>query len=183
MKPVIIYHSQTGFTKQYAKWMAEELLCPYIAFEKKDTIDFSQYDTILFGSWCHAGQLKKIRWFREILPQWQEKQKVLFAVGASPAENPEVESFLKTLSALGKDIKAFYLPGGLRYERMGAVSKAMMKLFASVVNKKKEKTPEEETMARMIRQSYDISDRSYTIPILESLRETKHSQAVQNKRN
>ena len=115
MRPVILYYSKTGFTEQYAKWMAEELSCPVVPFEQRDTLDFSQYDTIMFGSWCHAGQFKKIKWFRGMLPKWKGKQKILFAVGASPAGAPQIELFLKGLTAPEEQVRAFYLPGGLRY--------------------------------------------------------------------
>lgn len=171
MKPVILYYSKTGFTEQYAKWMAKELSCPAFPFKRRDTVDFSRYDTIIFGSWCHAGQLKKIRWFRGMMPKWGGKQKILFAVGASPAENPQIEMFLKSLTVPEEQVRAFYLPGGLRYEKMGVVSRAMMKLFVSIINKKKEKTPEEEKMVQMLCHSYDISDRSHMAPVLETVRE------------
>lgn len=171
MKPVIVYYSQTGFTKQYALWLAKALSCPLISFEKRDTVDFSRYDTVVFGSWCHAGQLKKFKWFQGRLPEWKDKKKAVFAVGASPADNPETEGFLKRLEGTEKNMKAFYLPGGLRYENMGAASRAMMKLFSSMVGKKKNKTPEEEVMARMLRHSYDISDPAYMEPLLAYIRQ------------
>ena len=175
MRPVIVYHSKTGFTRQYARWMAEELSCGCVPFEKRDTVDFSRYDTVLFGSWCHGGRLKKLKWFRDMLPGWKGKRKFLFAVGASPAGSPQIEAFLEKLEETGEGVKAFYLPGGLRYEQMGAASKAMMRLFAFLVGKKKGKTPEEETMARMIRRSYDISAKKYLALLLETVRRTETS--------
>ncbi len=182
MKPVILYCSQTGFTKQYAVWMAEELSCPAVPFEKRNTVDFSRYDTILFGSWCHGGRLKRMKWFRGMLPEWKGKRKLLFAVGASPAGNRGIEEFLKGLEAQEEGIRAFYLPGGLCYEQMGAVSRAMMKLFSFMIGRKREKTPEEENMARMIRRSYDISDRACTAPILEAVRKGETSRGGKKRR-
>ncbi len=51
MKTIVIYNSQTEFTKRYAKWIAEE-----------------------------AGADKKL---------------IAFCVGASPIDNPEIETSLK----------------------------------------------------------------------------------------
>ncbi len=170
MKPVILYYSQTGFTKQYAEWMAEELSCPCFAFEKGKSVDFSQFDAVIFGSWCHAGRLKKYKWFQDMLPRWKGKRKAVFAVGASPAGTIQAEQFLKTLEIPGEEITAFYLPGGLRYERMGTASRIMMKMFSAMVNRKKEKTPEEEQMAQMVSRSYDVSDRKRIKPVLEYIR-------------
>ncbi|MCI8551293.1 MAG: flavodoxin [Lachnospiraceae bacterium] len=170
MKPVILYHSQTGFTRQYAEWMAGELSCPCFSFEERKRIDFSRYDTIIFGSWCHAGKLKKYKWFQEMLPAWRGKRKAVFAVGASPAGAQQIEQFLKTLTVPGEEMAAFYLPGGLRYERMGAASRIMMKAFSAMVNGKKQKTLEEEQMAQMVSRSYDISDRNLIRPVLKYVR-------------
>ena len=44
-----------------------------------------------------------------------------------------------------------------------------MKMFINMLKSKKDKTPEEENMVKMISSSYDISDKKYIKPILECL--------------
>ena len=44
-----------------------------------------------------------------------------------------------------------------------------MKMFTNMLKSKKDKTPEEENMIKMISSSYDISDKKYIKPILECL--------------
>lgn len=172
MKTAIIYFSQTGFTKQYAEWLAEEVQGECVEFADAGKRDFSEYDTIVFGSWCHAGMIRKLNWFKEKMTQWQDKKMAVFAVGASPAENPEIaEALPKNFTEEEwTRLSVFYCPGGLRYEKMGLGSKLMMKVFCKMMTGKKDKTEDEKVMAEMIVKSYDISDRKYIAPIVDYIR-------------
>ena len=63
-----------------------------------------------------------------------------------------------------------YCPGGLCYEKMNFFNRVVMKIFARMVAKKKDKTEAEAQMAKMIGQSYDISDRRYIEPVVRFIR-------------
>ena len=169
MKTVVIYQSQTGFTKQYAECIAEKTQADIICFKEAKNKDFSSYDTIAFGSWCCAGGLQKLKWFKERMSQWNDKKLVVFAVGASPVENPDVETSLHNMftDEEREIVKAFYCPGGLRYDKMTASSRLLMKMFAKALQSKKNKTDEEMHTANMLGKSYDISDQKYIEPIVE----------------
>lgn len=59
MKTIVLFTSNTGFTKQYANWLVNDLSCPWIDLSKKKRVDLDEYDTIVFGSWLMAGKIKK----------------------------------------------------------------------------------------------------------------------------
>lgn len=59
-KPVIVYCSQTGFTKRYADWLAEEYGCRAIPFKERKAADIENASVVIFCSWFHAGGLKVI---------------------------------------------------------------------------------------------------------------------------
>ena len=167
MKTVVIYHSQTGFTKRYAQWIAEAAKADCFDFSNAKKKNLDSYDTIIFG----AGGISKLNWFKSNVEKWSNKRLIVFCVGASPIENPDVALALKQNFDKPelKNVHAFYCPGGLNYEKMPTPSKLMMKLFIKTLKKKKDKTEEEETMIKMISSSYDISDKKYIEPILECL--------------
>lgn len=171
MKTVVIYHSQTGFTRRYAEWIAEAAGadCFALAEAKKKNLD--AYEAVIFGGWACAGGISKLGWFKGNAAKWEDKKLVVFCVGASPMENPEVETALKENFKAPelKRVSAFYCPGGLNYEKMSAPSRLMMKMFVKTLRAKKEKTREEQEMIRMLSTSYDIADRKYIEPILECL--------------
>ncbi|MDE6747868.1 MAG: flavodoxin domain-containing protein [Lachnospiraceae bacterium] len=172
MKTIVIYNSQTGFTKRYAQWIAESAGadCIELSAAKKKSMD--EYEAIVFGGWACAGSISKLSWFKSNIDKWADKKLIAFCVGASPIENPEIEPLLKknfTESEL-KKVSIFYCPGGFNYEKMHAPSRLMMKMFIKVLKAKKNKTEMEEEMIKMISSSYDISDKKYIEPILECLK-------------
>ena len=135
-------------------------------------VDFSPYGAVVYGSWACAGKIRKLGWFKSRIRGWSGKRLAVFCVGASPAESPEIEPFLRRSFTDEERERAavFYCPGGLNYEGMPLPSKLMMRSFAKSTRAKKGKTPEEEVMAGMIGASYDIADQRYIEPILAYLR-------------
>lgn len=173
MKTIVIYYSQTGFTKRYAEWIAEKSGgdCCELREAKKKNMD--DYDAIIYGGWACAGGISRLGWFKKNINRWEGKKLIVFCVGGSPLENPEIEEALKkNFSEDEMDkVKVFYCPGGFRYEKMPTASKLMMKMFIKALKAKKDKTEEDEGMIKMISSSYDISDIKYIEPILECLHE------------
>lgn len=171
MKSIIIYSSQTGFTKQYAMWIQEvldgDLITIKEAEKEKDSF-FEQYDCIIYGGWAIAGKINKAQWFINHIDQWKNKKLVLFCVGASPKENPDVNVFLENALSFEqqKYAKVFYCPGGINYDAMSLPYRLAMKSFVSMLKKKKDATDMEKDMAEWISKSYDISDKKYIEPII-----------------
>ena len=171
MKTIVVYTSQTGFTKRYAEWIAQEVgaeLCTLAQAKKKDV---SGYDAIIFGGWACAGSIHGISWFKKHINQWKGKKLIAFCVGASPSDNPEIEQALnKNFTAEERRaVNVFYCPGGLNYAKMPAPSRIMLKLFYKTLNAKKDKTEQEIMMMKVLLTSYDISDKACIAPILACL--------------
>lgn len=172
MKTAVIYHSQTGFTRRYAQWIAEAAGADCFSLSQAKGVDFSPYEAVVYGSWARAGRISKLGWFKRRRRGWTGKRLAVFCVGASPAASPEIAPFLRRSFTDEERERAavFYCPGGLNYEGMGTVSRLMMRAFVRSMQAKKDKTPEEEAMVRMIGASYDIADRACIEPILAYLR-------------
>ncbi len=169
MKSAVIYNSQTGFTERYARWIAEQIGCEAVPYRYAKSKDFSAYDVILFGSWCHAGSIQKIKWFKGVMRKHPEKKYAVFAVGASPAGNPDIDTALKRniTDEYSGICTGFYCPGGLNYGKMSPINRAMMRAFSKMMAGRKDKTEEEKVMAEMIGRDYDISDKKYIAPIID----------------
>ena len=172
MKTLIIYTSQTGFTKKYAQWLSDRLKADIYELkdvQKKEDAFFDEYQAIVYGGWAMAGKTVKINWFFEKAKTWNKKRLAVFCVGGSPNDNPDVEKMLENMltDEQKKYIKAFYCQGGFDYEKMNTASRLAMKMFVSALKKKKDPTEEEKIMVKMISDSYDISDIKYIEPIAE----------------
>lgn len=172
MKMIVIYNSQTGFTKRYAQWIAEAAGADCVELSEAKQKNMDAYEAIVFGSWACAGGISKLGWFKGNVDKWADKKLIAFCVGASPMESPEIEPALKRNFQEPKlaKVNTFYCPGGFNYEKMSAPSKLAMKMFIKALKAKKGKTEEDEEMIRMISSSYDISDKKYIEPILECLK-------------
>lgn len=172
MKTIVIYNSQTGFTKRYAEWIAEATGADCLELSAAKKKDLASYKAIIFGGWACAGRINKISWFKGNIDKWTDKKLIAFCVGASPIDNPEIEVALRQNfnEPELKKVKTFYCPGGFNYEKMSVPSKLMMKMFLKTLKAKKEKTTEEQIMIKMISSSYDISDKKYIEPILQYLK-------------
>lgn len=171
MKTIIIYNSQTGFTKKYAHWIAERACAECVEFNKAKKMNFDNYDAIIFGGWAVAGSINKVNWFKKNVSKWQNKKLIVFCVGASPIENPEIDKFIENSfkEEEYKNVKLFYCPGGLDYDKMPAISKTIMKMFIKMLNSKKNKTQADLDQIRIMSSSYDISDIKYIDPIIDYL--------------
>lgn len=171
MKTVVIYNSQTGFTKRYAQWIAEAAGADCLELSQAKRKNLDPYDAIVFGGWACAGGIRNLGWFKGNLEKWADKKLIAFCVGGSPMESPDIEPALKRnfTEAEREKVSVFYCPGGFNYEKMPVPSKLMMKLFLKALKAKKDQTEQEREMVKMISASYDISDRKYIAPILECL--------------
>ena len=174
MKTLIIYTSQTGFTKKYAQWIADEMSADIYDLndvKKKEKDFFGGYEAIVYAGWCMAGSVVKSKWFLDKAEGWKGKRLAIVAVGASPNENPEVETALKNLlnEEQRQYIKAFYCQGGINYEKMNVASKLAMKMFVSSLKKKQDEKSRQ--MTAYLSASYDITDIKYIEPVMAYLRE------------
>ena len=172
MKTLIIYTSATGHTKKYTEWLVERTGAQALVLEeakKKSDDYFAQYDTIIYGGWIMAGKVVKGDWFFKKASAWKDKKLAVFCVGASPKESTELaEAMTKIVPDEQKAyIKLFYCQGGLDYEKMKFFPKIVMKLFAFMLNHKKNPTDETKEMAKLVKHSYDISDIAFIEPIVE----------------
>ena len=174
MKSIVIYNSQTGFTKQYAEWISEAAGCECVSLKKAGKIKLADYDAIVFGSWFMAGGIQKLPWFKKQIPALAQagKKLIVFAVGASPVKSPEVAVAMGRIftEEEKKLVKVFYCQGGLRYEKMNFFSRFMLKMFAKAIASKKDASESDKKTAEMISHSYDISDKKYIEPIVAEVK-------------
>ena len=178
MKTLIIYTSQTGFTKRYAEWLADRMngdLLDLKEARKKAPAFFETYHSIVYGGWAMAGNAMGAKWFLEKSVYWNNKRIAIFCVGASPNSNPDLEEALHNMltDEQRTRMKAFYCQGGINYERMTLPYKLAMRWFVSSLKKKKNPGEKEKAMASMLSSSYDVSDMKYIDPIVKYLEGVK----------
>ena len=172
MKTLVVYTSQTGFTKKYSEWLSEKLsadLFDLKEVQKKPDSFFADYEAIVYAGWVSAGKVVKSNWLFGKAPSWTDKRLAVVAVGGCPNEAPEVEQALKLIvpDGLKAAIPAFYCQGGFNYERMNTASKMAIKMFIGMLKSKKNATEEQKKMVELISHDYDISDPKFLEPVVK----------------
>ena len=160
-KTIIIYSSKTGFSQRYAQWLAEDLNCRAVPFRDRKSVSLKEYDTIFLFGGLYAGQMSGLKWLKKQLPPLSGKRIGAVAVGCAPAGNPDQPKNMKKLFGDAPQIQGFYCQGGLDYEHMSGVHRAMMAALCSVLKKR----PDKKEMLEIISHSFDGAQREYLEPV------------------
>lgn len=172
-KILLVYKSRTGFTKRYAELIAEELPCTLMDLKEFHENDLAKFDTLIYGGRFHAGRVDGLEKIKKLVKETKIKNFIVFATGATPNKAGAIidEAWAQnfTNSEL-ESIPHFYMQSGLNYERMSFPDRLMMKAFAAIMKKKKEKSEVEEEFEQAISKSYDISSKEYIQPLVDHLK-------------
>lgn len=169
MKTVVMYKSSTGFTEKYAKWIAEDLQCEAIKFNKKNIKTLSEYDRIIFGSGIMGGLITGLGEFKKT-PELSTKKIIIFATGATGTEEAEAINRIKDINFTQdeKNIPFYYFQSGINYERMSFFPKALLKIMCKSLAKKENKTESEKNMVDIMSKSTDKCNKDMIKPLIES---------------
>ncbi len=166
MKTLVIYKSKTGFTKKYAEWIGEELSCEVVDVNDSGKVSFKDFDLIIYGEFINAGKLSGIKKIKSLSEEGKCKL-VVFATGASPAELHDYIEDMWRGNNIDDKTPHFYMQAGICYEKMDLFTRLIMKLFAKMMKKKKDKNQTETGKADALQNSFDISSREFIKPLVE----------------
>lgn len=167
---LVTYKSVTGYTEQYAKWIAEALGCP--AAKRKDVTakTMSAYRTVIFGGRLHAGSVDGLKKVKKAFAESGAAELILFAVGAAPQNASQIieDTWKNNLTAdEAERYPHFYMQGGLRYDKMPLGDKLMIKIFTAMLRGKgKEKSEYEAAMLQTLEKPCDGPEKENILPLL-----------------
>lgn len=134
----IVYTSNTGFTEQYARHLADTLGCE--ALELKEALSsLRKKSEIIYFGWINAG---KVEGLKKALKNFNTV--CICGVGIAP---PSDEVVVSLREGNGLDLPFFYLQGGFDFSRLKGSAKIKMRIARSLLKKsieKKEKPADSE---------------------------------------
>ncbi len=165
-KTIVLYRSKTGFSQRYAEWIAEDLACECRPIKGVKLDDLQDYGLVIYGAGVYAGMIAGAGRLKNWMEKSPEKTWIVFATGATPHDEAYEELVFKTNFRKGETRPShfYYFLAGINYERMGFVSRALMKLFTSV-SAKKNATGQPAKPA-----SVDLTNRDYIKDLLAYVR-------------
>lgn len=148
MKTIVIYKSKTGFTKQYAEWIAAELKADLFEAARAPLAKLTDYDVIIYGGGLYATGINGVKLIKRNLAKLKGKKVIVFASGASPsrAEVLDVIRNHNFTPAEQQLIRLFYLRGGFDYRKLSPFFKVIMTVLKWSLQRKKNPTPDEQGM-------------------------------------
>lgn len=176
---VVVYKSVTGFTEQYARWIAEALACDIKEISKVNEAILAQYDTVIYGGGLYAGGVSGMKKLIKLYPAISDKELILFTCGLANTELPEnIEHIEKEISkAITGDMyahmKQFHLRGGIDYSKLSLNHRMMMWMVCRMVKKKgyENLSGDDKLMVDTYGKQVDFSEQKTIKPILDYLSE------------
>lgn len=151
----VVYTSNTGFTEQYARFLASTLGCEVL--ELKDALSLlrKKSDIIYFG-WINAGKI-------EGLSKALKRFSPICVCGVGIAQ-PSDEVVISLREGNKLSLPFFYLQGGFAYDRLKGMSKLKMSVARSLlrksINKKENPDPSEKFLLDVMENGGDFVDRN-----------------------
>ena len=129
-KTLILYASKYGATEKYAQSLAQSLHADLLKTADATSEKLSAYESIIFGGGLYAGRVNGLKVLTQNWTLMQNKRVAVFLVGMTPPE-ASADMVAKAIPAQIKDhAGVFYLRGAVPYEKMGFLTKLLMKAIS-----------------------------------------------------
>ena len=172
MKTIVVYKSKSGFVKNYAEWIAEELTAELFEASKVTPDMLVAYDTIIFGGGLYASGINGVKLITGNMDKLKGKKIVVFFTGASPAREdimPEIRDKNFTPEQQ-KHISFYYLRGGFDFSRLGIIDKVLMTGMKWMLKRKENLTPDERGMLSAYEKPVDFTNKKYISQLIADVK-------------
>ena len=173
IKIVVVYKSISGFTKNYAEWIAEELEADLFRLEKKVDINILlNYDIIIYGGSLHAVGISGVNIIKNNLNKLKDKHIIIFTTGASPSKKGIVSEVKNSNFSVEeqKQIQFYYFRGGFDFKKLNFINKILMTLLKWKIKLKRDKTSDEKGMLAAYSKPMDFTKKENIKDLLEHVR-------------
>lgn len=170
---LLIYRTDTGFTKKYIDWIAEKIPCKTVLLDDIGHLDLASFDVFIYGAGIHAGHIKGLKDFKKKVEALDKKKPVIvFATGGAPCTEAIFSKIKANNFSPGeqRNIEFFYFQSGINYEKMSLLDKTIMKSYNKVLSLKNNKSDVEKGTSKAISSSYDNCNIESIIPMVEYVR-------------
>ncbi|MBN2853604.1 MAG: flavodoxin [Clostridia bacterium] len=173
MKTIVIYKSRSGFTKQYATWIQEELCCDMTELKKHDQSLLLSYDTIIYGAGLYAVGINGISFIKDNFDKIKDKKIVVFTTGATPRRAHTIEEIKEAnfTKEQQEHIRFFYLRGGFDFNKLSLLHKFMMMLMKMKLKMKKDKDADVKGMLNAYAHPADFTNKKNINEIIDYVRQ------------
>lgn len=150
----LLYVSKTGFTKQYAAYIAEKLKLQAIEYKKGSGLN--KNDNIIFCSFVFGGNISRLSDIRNEVDQRNIR---VLACGIVPPSSEVISQLAKENHFDAEQI--YYVPGGLDYSKLNFLKRSILMMVKGSLEKKVVRSADEEETLRRLNIGGSFVDLSY----------------------
>jgi len=177
----VVYDSVSGFTKQYAQWIAQDLNAGCVSICDVDNQMLLSYQCVIIGGHVRYENLSHRRKIARLIEGHENA--VLFIVGASPtADRLAVSHLMRRIyrsMPQFKYVPHFYFQGGLNYDLIPKYERFLLRTLTTIweLHLKLHILHSQRMREYLIRMktSFDASDRARTDVLVEYVCSVFHS--------
>ena len=136
MNNLIVYKSNTGFTKEYAEMLERRIGADLKPISKLSKKDIKEHENIFFGGPLRNNVILGLDKFLKHYNKMEGKNIFIFAVGIEPQTDDKKEN---VITANGLDlyhVRLYFLQGGLDISKMGFFQRKMMSMGLKLASEK-----------------------------------------------
>jgi hypothetical protein len=150
MKPsAIVYTSNTGNSKKYAKMLAEKTGLPVYCICKAKN-ELRRGTPIIYVGWLMAGKIKN-------LSKARRRYKIVSICAVGLGATGTLEESLRKSNRIRNEIPVFELQGGMDHSKLKGIYKVMIEGLIKFLSNKKNRTDDETAMLEMVKAGGDFT--------------------------
>ncbi len=171
MNAVVIYKSKYGSTKEYARWIAEELGCPIFEAKSISKDDLVNYDTIIYGGGLYAEIINGVSLITKNFDKLKNKKIAVFSTGITPLDcrgyydKMVVEKNFKP--EMCDTIKIFNFMGKMILDELSLPHRTAIKALKKLMGGKENPTEMEKLLVELCDKDGDFTDKSAIRDLIE----------------
>ena len=166
---LVIYTTKYGTTETYAKQIATALKADLKEIANVEAHDLIFYDTVIFGAPLYLGKPYHYEKVLDVIRLYPPHLFLTFLVGASHPTEEELKLIKHLLPV--QDDHLFYFPGRLDYQTLTLKDKFLMQGLKLWIKGHSKKTADEEGILESFKHPVDLSQESYTQPLINFVNE------------
>lgn len=167
MKPIVIYKSKSGYTKDYAQMLGKALACEVREAAGLQPAELEAYNPIIYGGGLYACRINGLELITNNWAQLCGKQLVVWATGSNPGRESDVKALAETNFSPEQleKVHFFYLRGGFDFAKLDGGGKFLMRMLKLKLKATKNRTEDEEGLL----QAYTTPENHVSMENLEPL--------------
>lgn len=177
MKTLVAYTSMSGFTEEFATWIAEDLEATLVETKDLTSELIADHDVIIHGGGRRTSEVSGLADFLKFWGDVKDKHVILWYTGANPKAQQDQDTIWE-MSLSGEQLKKttrFFLRGGFDFNRLRGTDRIAMSLLRVSLKTRKDPNADEQGLLDAYYNPRIQLDRAQIDPLVDYVRALKTS--------